>query len=98
MAHVQMSRAQAVDIIERRNKGHAVDYLDHAVATFVAGQHALRRAQAGRGPRPLRPTHAAQIAAHKARMQEAETAGLLRTLARMVKRATTKPIVPDGTS
>jgi hypothetical protein len=32
-----------------------------------------------------------QIAAHKARMHEAETAGLLRTLARHVRRATTKP-------
>jgi hypothetical protein len=31
------------------------------------------------------------VEAHKARMREAETAGLMRTLARTVKRARTKP-------
>jgi hypothetical protein len=34
---------------------------------------------------------AARIEAHKARMREAENAGLMRTLARMVKRARAKP-------
>jgi hypothetical protein len=37
------------------------------------------------------PQAAASIEQHKSRMREAETAGLIRTLARMVRRATTKP-------
>jgi hypothetical protein len=49
MAHVNMTRAQAVSIIERRNAGHEVPYLDWAVAGFVIGQHEQRRDQASRG-------------------------------------------------
>jgi hypothetical protein len=40
----------------------------------------------------------ALIAAHKSRIKEAETAGLLRTLARAVRRIRAKHAAPDETS
>jgi hypothetical protein len=49
-AHAQMSRAQAVDIIERGNRGRTVDYLDWSVAATVIARDEQRRAEASKGP------------------------------------------------
>jgi hypothetical protein len=57
---------------------------ERAIALKIIETRQARRAASNAQAR-------ASIEAHKARMREAETAGLLRTLARMVRRAKTKP-------
>jgi hypothetical protein len=53
MANVNMSRREAVSIIERRNAGHAVDHVDPVTASAVIAQDEQPRTH-GRQPRHRR--------------------------------------------
>jgi hypothetical protein len=57
---------------------------DRAVVSRIIEERQAKRAASNAQAR-------AQVEAHKQRMREMDNAGLIRTLARMVRRARTKP-------